>query len=108
MPEIYRNVVKTFAWISILVELSKGRELTGYDILVHIRKFGLEVSAGTIYYQLGVFEKAGLIRAKTKIRVHAEKTVYVITPKGVKAFNEFKKKWQKPLAYVQENLHIKK
>ena len=104
MSEIYNNVVKSFAYLSIIIELSKGKTITGYDILVHIKKFGLEVSSGTVYHQLGMLEKAGIIKANPIRRKRTYKTVYEITDKGIKIFNEFKKKWKTPLKYACKNL----
>lgn len=105
MPELHNNVVKCFAYLSTLIELSKGRKVTGYDILIHLKNHGLEVSPGTIYHQLATLEKAGIIKRETQIRTKAEKTVYQMTEKGTKAFEEFKKKWKKPIDYAHKNIH---
>lgn len=101
MSEIYRNVVKSFAYLNILIKLSKGKKLTGYDIIVHLRNFGLKISAGTIYHQLGMLSRQGIIRGERQ----SNKTVYEMTPKGMKAFKEFKEKWKKPLEYACKSLH---
>lgn len=106
MSVIYENVAKSFAYLSAIIKLSKGREITGYDILVHVKNLGLEVSPGTVYHQLAMLEKAGLIKGKTRKRTKAEKTVYEMTEKGMKAFKAFKKKWKKPLEYAYRNLHM--
>lgn len=103
MSEIYQNVVKCFAYLSMIIELSKGREITGYDVLVHVRKFGFEVSAGTVYHHLAMLEKDGLIERKTRMRAKAKKRVYRMTEKGMKVFMEFKEKWRKPLRYAFES-----
>ena len=104
MSAIYKNVVKCFAYLSLIIELSKGRKITGYDILVQVKSYGLEVSPGTIYYQLGILEKSGIIRSSQVIRSNASKTVYEITDKGMKVFKEFKDKWEEPLRYVYRNI----
>ena len=104
MSEIYDNVVKSFAYLSIVIELSNGKEMTGYDILVHVRKFGLEVSPGTVYHQLDMLEDAGIVKAKPVRRKRSYKTTYVMTDKGMKAFNEFKKKWTQPIRYAYKNI----
>ena len=104
MSEIYSNVVKCFAYLSIIIELSKGKEITGYDIVAHVSNFGLTVSAGTVYHQLCLLEKAEIIKG-TRLRTHTNKTVYEMTEKGMKAFNEFKKKWRKPLEYAYQNVN---
>lgn len=105
MSELHEHVAKCFSWVSIFIELSKGREITGYDILVHLENFGFKVSPGTIYTQLRILEKAGIIRSKPSKRGEAKKTLYQMTNKGVEAFNKFKQKCEKPLNYVYENLH---
>lgn len=104
MSEIYDRVVSSFAYLSIVVELSKGKELSGYDIQLHVRKFGLEVGAGTVYNQLDILENAGIVRAKPVRRKRSYKTVFVMTPKGMKEFKEFKRKWTKPIQYAYENI----
>ena len=104
MSEIYGNVVKCFAYLSVILELSKGREITGYDILDHISGFGLAVSAGTVYYQLGMLEKVGLVEAKRVRRGRSYKKVYTMTEKGIEVFREFRKIWRKPLEYAYKNL----
>ena len=106
MSEVYNNVVKCFAYLNILIELSKGRKLTGYDILVHMKNFGLEVSPGTVYHQLSMLEKAGIIKAKKTMGNPAGKTVYEMTEKGKNIFKMFKSKWRKPLEYAYKNLHL--
>ena len=104
MSEIYDHVVSTFAYLSLVVELSKGKELTGYDIVVHVRKFGLEVSPGTVYHQLDMLENEGIIEAKPVRRKRSYKTTYVMTEKGMEAFKEFKRKWSEPIRYAHENI----
>lgn len=106
MSEVYSNIIKCFAYLSIIIELSKGKEITGYDIVAHVSNLGLTVSAGTVYHQLHLLEKAGIIKGKTRIRTHASKTVYEMTEKGMEVFEEFKKKWKKPLEYAYKNVHM--
>ena len=105
MFKIYENLVKCFAYLSIIVELSKGKEMTGYDILDHVSNFGFTVSSGTVYHQLEILEKAGFIKPKPVRRKRSYKTVYTMTEKGMAAFREFKEKWQKPLEYAYRNVH---
>jgi len=104
MSEIYGNVVKCFAYLSVILELSKGREITGYDILDHVSSFGLAVSAGTVYHQLGMLKKVGLVEAKRVRRGRSYKKVYTMTEKGIEVFREFRKIWRKPLEYAYKNL----
>jgi len=105
MFKIYENIVSSFAYLSIIIELSKGKEVTGYDILDHVTNFGFAVSSGTVYHQLAMLEKAGFIKPKPVRRKRSYKTVYTMTEKGMKAFEEFKQKWKKPLEYAYQNLN---
>lgn len=104
MREIEANVIKSFAYMSLLIELSKGRKVTGYDILVHVKGFGMEVSPGTVYHHLDMLEEAGIIKSESAIRRKATKIVYEITDKGMKAFEEFKEKWREPVLYACQNI----
>lgn len=103
MSEILSNIAKCFSYISILIELSKGKAISGYDILLHAQKFGLEISAGTVYHQLRLLERAGLINGETSTTGPA-KTVYKMSEKGMKIFSDFKQKWIQPLTYAYTNL----
>jgi DNA-binding PadR family transcriptional regulator len=104
MSELHSNVVKCFAYLSTILELSKGKKITGYDIVVHVSNFELTVSAGTVYHQLQLLEKVGVIKG-TRLRTHANKTVYKMTEKGKQVFEEFKKKWKKPIEYAYKNIN---
>lgn len=103
MQEILKYIAKCFSYMSIIIELSKGRELSGYDILLHMRKFGVEVSAGTVYHQLRLLEKVGLIKGEPLAK-SPPKTIYKMTDKGFKVFSDFRQKWIQPIAYVYNNI----
>ena len=66
--------------------------MTGYKVLAHVKKFGLEVSGGTVYHQLDMLENAGIIKGTLQKRKRTNKTVYEMTEKGMKAFNDFQDK----------------
>ena len=109
MSEIAGNVLKSFSFLTILIELSKGKKMTGYEIMVHVKSFGFETHAGTVYHQLGMLSEWGFINGeeqetRTKYARRGA-TAYQITEKGMKAFRKFKKKWKKPLEYAYQNLH---
>ena len=97
---------KSFSYLSILIELSKGRKMSGYDIIVHMNKYGFEVSPGTIYDQLDKLAKGGTIRAKrAKTKIYLKhKTIYEITKEGKELYKEFKKKWNRSMEYAYKNL----
>jgi len=103
MTEILRHIAKCFSYMSIIIELSKGRKLSGYDILLHVQKFGIEISAGTVYHQLRLLEKAGLIKGEPPTK-SPPKTIYKMTEKGFKIFDDFKQKWVQPITYVYNNI----
>lgn len=100
MPEIHYNVIKCFAYLSILIELSKGKELTGYDVIANAKEYGLEISPGTVYHQLRMLSRDGIIIGKSK----GKKMTYEMTEEGLKTFKEFKKIWAKPIMYIFTNL----
>jgi len=109
MSEIVANILKSFSFLTILIELSKGKKMTGYEIMVHIKSFGLETHAGTVYHQLGMLSEWGIIKGeeqetRTKYARRGA-TAYEMTGKGMEAFKEFKEKWRKPLEYAYKNLN---
>jgi len=108
MSKIADNIVKSFSFLTILIELSKGEKMTGYEIMVHISSLGFKASTGTVYHQLGMLSKWGFIRGEeqeTRSKyARRGATAYEMTEKGMKAFKEFKEKWRKPLQYAHENL----
>jgi len=109
MSEITGNVLKNFSFITILIELSKGKKMTGYEIMKCIDTFGFKPHSGTVYPQLYMLEEWGIIRGeeqKTRSRfARRGATAYQMTEKGMEAFREFKKKWKKPLEYAYQNLN---
>ena len=99
MPPLHVNTMKSFSYVSILIELSKNK-LSGYDLLLNLKKFGFNISPGTLYYQLGMLSKDGIIIGKKQVR----RTLYEMTDKGQKVFKEFKDDWKDALEYVYQNL----
>lgn len=77
--------------------------MSGYDILLHVRKFGVEISAGTVYHQLRLLEKAGFIKGEP-LTTSSSKTIYKMTDKGYKVFADFRPKWVQPITYVYNNI----
>jgi len=108
MSKITGNVLKCFSFITILIELSKGKKMTGYEIMKCIESFGLGAHVGAIYPQLYMLEDWGFIRGeeqKTRSKyARRGATAYEVTEKGMEAFNEFKKKWKEALEYAYKNL----
>jgi len=109
MSEITGNILKSFSFISILIELSKGQKMTGYEIMKHIDTFGFKAKVGTVYCQLGMLSEWGFVRGEeqeTRSRfARRGSTAYQMTEKGMKAFNEFKQKWKNSLEYAYKNLN---
>jgi len=108
MSEIAANVLKSFSFLCILVELSKGKKMTGYELVVHITSFGFKAHTGTVYHQLGMLSELGVIKGEeqeTRSKYARRGAMaYTMTAKGMKAFKEFKKKWKKPLEYAYQNI----
>ena len=109
MSEIAANVIKSFSFLTILIELSKGKKMTGYELVLHITSFGFKAHIGTVYHQLGMLSELGFIRGEeqeTRSKyARRGATAYEMTEKGMKTFKEFKKKWKKPLEYAYKNLN---
>ena len=100
MLKLQKDLLKCFSYISFLIELSKGRKLSGYDIIVHVKKFGGEVSPGTVYHQVHRLERNGIIKGIQEV---SGKTVYEITDEGLRAFKEFKVRCRASVNYVHQN-----
>ncbi len=97
---LHKDVVACFAYVSMLIELAHGRTLSGYDVLVHVKQFGLTVSPGTVYHQLRRLVDKGYIQG-TQVN---GKTVYAMTAEGLQQFHEFKESQRAPIRYLFENL----
>jgi DNA-binding PadR family transcriptional regulator len=105
MSETYlARAEKCFSFISVIIELSKGKKISGYDIVRHLRKFEFNISPGTTYHQLEMLSRDGIIKEEKKQWGKTYKTVYTLTLKGEKLFKDFKGKWKKPLEYAARNL----
>jgi DNA-binding PadR family transcriptional regulator len=97
MSEIANNILKSFSFLTILIELSKGKKMTGYELVVYITSFGFKAHIGTVYHQLGMLSECGFIRGeeqetRTKYARRGA-TAYEITEKGMEAFQEFTQRY---------------
>lgn len=90
--QIRERLIKEFLDTLILVKLTKGRPLSGYDIIALVRyEFGILLSAGTVYSVLHSMETEGLIVSASEGRTN----VYFLTDKGketIKAISSAKQK----------------
>jgi DNA-binding PadR family transcriptional regulator len=103
MSVITNNIVKCFAFLTILIELANGKKMTGYQIMKHLqREFARDVSPGTLYHQLDMLASEGIIQGQ---RQPNNRTLYEITEDGMSVFTKFKQQCQKPLRYTYENLN---
>jgi DNA-binding PadR family transcriptional regulator len=102
--DLLKKAEQCFAYMSVLIELSNGKKITGYDMVVCMKKFGFKASAGTIYRRLDRLSKDGLVREEQQPWGKTTKTVYEMTEKGEALFHEFKHRWKQPLEYVTSNL----
>lgn len=109
MSEITGNVLKSFSFSTILIELSKVQKMTGYEIMKCIDSFGFKAQVGTVYCQLSMLSEWSFVRGEeqeTRSRfARRGATAYEMTEKGMKALEEFKKKWRNPLKYAYKNLN---
>ena len=78
--------------------------MTGYDVMVHLKRFGFRVSPGTVYNHIDMLFKEGLVDSRSVKRVRSTKTVYKITEKGMRFYEDFKDKWSEAISYLYENL----
>ena len=60
MDDLKQQFKKCFAPLSFFIELAKGRELSGYDVVKHLRAFDIKISHGTVYSQIHRMEQEGL------------------------------------------------
>ena len=102
--ELLKKAERCFLHVGILVELSKGKKITGYDILIRMREFGFKVSPGTVYHRLDVLARHGIVKEEKQPWGKNYKTVYEMTERGKELFQEFKRLWKKPLEYAIRNL----
>lgn len=65
--EIREGLVKHFLYAIVLIKLQNSNRLSGYDILEFInRKYGILMSAGTVYSLLYMMERKDLIQGCTE------------------------------------------
>lgn len=90
--ELHKRIVRSFMDIVILVELRKGRPLSGYDVVAFIhKKFGLLMSSGTVYSTLYALERKGLVEGMCSKRTR----VYKLTDLGKETINIILKAYEK-------------
>lgn len=102
MYKLYKDVTKCFFYLSILIELSKGSTMSGYDLMVQMNNWGLKVSPGTIYDQIKKLESKGIIEPLESSS--GKSKTYKITDEGLMAFKEFKETWKQPIEYLCQNI----
>jgi DNA-binding PadR family transcriptional regulator len=79
LKKMQRSIIKNFLDMIILTKLRKSNPLSGYDFIEFIhKKFGMLISAGTIYAVLYSMERKGLIRGE----LTQAKRIYVLTDQG--------------------------
>ena len=79
--KLRRRTIKNFMDILILVELRKGKPMSGYDVISFIHnRFNLLVSSGTIYSLLYSLERDGLIEGSSV--GNSRKRIYSLTEMG--------------------------
>ena len=92
LEEMHERIVKGFLDMAIMVKLMKGNPVSGHDVVTFFpKKFGFQISPGTVYSVLYSMERDGLIKGRWSQR----KRVYTLTNKGekkIKAISEAKEK----------------
>jgi DNA-binding PadR family transcriptional regulator len=84
--QIKKRILADFLDVFILIQIKRLGSLGGYDLLVALKRdFFVSLSAGTIYSQLYILERRGLILGT----FDGDKTTFVLTPKGQAALAVF-------------------
>jgi len=79
VKQIEDRLIKDFLDVLILIELAKGRPLVGCDIIALVsNRFGILLSAGTVYSVLYSMEREGIIASGSE----GKRKVYLLTDKG--------------------------
>jgi DNA-binding PadR family transcriptional regulator len=104
MEPMKRNFARCLSPILFLIELYKGRRLSGYDIVKQMRGFGVDISPGTVYPQIRNMERGGLVESILENDVD----IYSLTPKGRSIMESYIEVIQEPLQYLLDNLIAKK
>jgi DNA-binding PadR family transcriptional regulator len=87
VTDIKTRIFKEFLDLIILFELS-NKELSGYDLIaIQSKRFGMDLSPGTVYATLYSMERKGFIKGN----LGGNKTTYVLTSKGKEGLETFKK-----------------
>ena len=93
----------------MIVELSKGKQVSGYGITRRIKKdLGLSASPGTVYNQLHRLEKEGITKKQLVPRGTTYKAVYEATDAGRKTLKDFIDKWDPEALLRYVIAHAKK
>jgi DNA-binding PadR family transcriptional regulator len=88
IEHIREKIIKSFMDILVLKELEKRSTASGYDVVVFIhKKFGIQVSSGTVYSALYSLERNGLIKGALSSR----KRINKLTDKGEEALQAIQK-----------------
>jgi DNA-binding PadR family transcriptional regulator len=83
--ELKEEILKSNLNIFILTSIKSLGEISGYDVLMHFRKkFGTNISVGTIYSQLYALERKKLIEGK---RNSSNTRKYTLTANGSKTLD---------------------
>ena len=78
-----------------ILAIIKKEEVYGYELSLRLRKYGLEVSEGSIYPVLLRLQKDKLIKGEMRKSLSGpNRKYYFITEKGVQALEEFRFNWE--------------
>jgi DNA-binding PadR family transcriptional regulator len=96
MEAMKKNFSRCLAPICFLIELYRGNQLSGYDVVKLLRSYDLKISHGTVYSQLHNMKRDGLVESTRKNNVE----VYSLTVDGRKIFQTFIEDRLLPLRYI--------
>ncbi len=88
LKEMKKRIVKSFLDIAIIVILKENENLNGYEIIYQMRKkFGILISAGTMYSTLYALERQQFIKGLK----HSRSRTYKLASEGLAAIKEIHK-----------------
>lgn len=88
--------------LNVLSQLRKPRY--GYSLVASLSEKGLDIEQGTLYPLLRRLEKQGLLDSSWQIEDSRPRRYYVLSRKGIEAFNKIKTEWETIVRMTQAML----
>jgi DNA-binding PadR family transcriptional regulator len=107
--EYWNGIIKMSLSKFFILRVLYSQPMHGYDItrtVAEVTKGCCTPTEGAIYPALHEFEENGLVTCETQIVMGRERKVYVLTPKGRRAFIVAAEAWQEVTRYIIEALRV--